>query len=257
MTALLKTGQTLIFLGDHTSPDDLGYVSIIKDVLARFHPRLQLRLISAGSRRQTAAAIGSQALTDIITSSKPDWLIVGIGLADAFREPIVARTLNNSSQARSNQESDDAESTFGPELRVRRGSLGPISDVGHGPEPQLDNLASFERDMTSALKKFGAAGISVAVLTTLLVGTDAQDVINEALKAYNKAIRTATQVSGAHLIDIEKSCRDLMDRATNYKQAVAVASPIGDANAQGQALLARVVLDGLGILPTPGWRPFR
>ncbi|MEO5951396.1 MAG: hypothetical protein ABIQ44_02915 [Chloroflexia bacterium] len=257
MTSLLKPGQTLIFLGDHTSPDDLGYVSIIKDVLSRFHPKLQIRLISAGSRRQTASALSSQALTDIITSSKPDWLIVGIGLSDALREPIVAQALRNPGNSRTQREMDDAENTFGPELRVRRESRGPISDVGHEPEPQVDNVGTFEQGMTSALKKFAAAGINVAVLTTILAGTDPTDVINKVLKSYSKAIRVSTQESGTLLIDIEKAYRDVLDRALNYKQSIALASPIGEPNAQGQALLARSVLDAFGILPQPGWRPFR
>ena len=111
--------------------------------------------------------------------------------------------------------------------------------------------------MTEALAKFASAGINLAVLTTLMAGTDPQDAINRTLKSYNKAIRTAAQASGAVLIDVERASADILDRALNYKQSVALASPLGDINAQGQALLARTVLNGLGILPQPGWRPFR
>src|SRR5580765_4174159 len=88
-----QPGQTIIFMGEHTSPNEPGYVEIISGVLARFHPQLRLNLISAGSRGQTAAALRSRAFLDLLTSAKPDWLALGIGMADALREPIAAKLL--------------------------------------------------------------------------------------------------------------------------------------------------------------------
>ena len=257
LTTPLKPGQTLIFLGDHTSPDDLGYVSILRDVLDRFYPKLQLRLISAGSRRQTASALGSQALTEIITSSKPEWLIVGIGLSDALREPVVQTAMQNPQSVEAYREEAEAEAAFGPEHRVSRRGLGPVSDVGRIPELNILNVSAFETDMTAALTRFSAAGINVVVLTTILAGADLHSTLNGVLSSYNKAIRAAAQVSGSLLIDVEKAYRDILDRALNYKQSVALASPVGEINAQGTALLARTVLSGLEILPQSGWRPFR
>src|SRR6266540_3767315 len=66
-----QQGQTVIFLGDHTSPEHSGYVKVISGVLSRFHQALNLNLISAGSKGQTAAALRSRALLDILTSSRP------------------------------------------------------------------------------------------------------------------------------------------------------------------------------------------
>src|SRR5438034_6940189 len=82
----ISPGQSVFFIGDHTTPDDPGYVGIIAGVLARFHPELRLTLISAGSRGQSAAGLRSQAMLEILTTSRPDWLVIGIGLADAMRE---------------------------------------------------------------------------------------------------------------------------------------------------------------------------
>lgn len=257
MATLIQPDQTLFFLGDHTSPDELGYVAIVKDVLARFHARLNTRLISAGSRKQTAGALVSQPMVDIITSSKPDWLIIGIGLADALREPAVITALRNPTSATALREQEEVEATFGPEFRVGRGSRGPVSDVGHILEPQLVNIAAFERDLGQALAKFAAAQIKIALLTTVLVGKDPNDIVNKALKAYNKSMRAASQSTGSMLIDIEKAFKDVLDRAATYKQSIQLATTTGELNAQGQALVARSLLEALGVLPQPGWRPLR
>src|SRR5438105_5994754 len=82
-----EPGQTVLFIGDHTSPDDPGYVGVISTVLGRFHPLLKLNLISAGSRGQSAAGLRSRAMMQILTSSRPDSLAIGLGLADAASEP--------------------------------------------------------------------------------------------------------------------------------------------------------------------------
>ena len=70
------SGQTLMFLGDHTSPDKPGYVAVVREVLGRFFPGLNLNLISAGGPGQTAGGLGSGALQDLLTSSRPDWRCV-------------------------------------------------------------------------------------------------------------------------------------------------------------------------------------
>jgi lysophospholipase L1-like esterase len=253
----LQPGQTLIFLGDHTTPDEQGYVATFRDVLARFFPNLRPRLISAGSPGQTAKGLASQALAQIVTSSRPDWLVVGLGLTDAFRELAVKRELEEIGSGQARREQDEAEATFGPELRVRRQHLGPVSDVGPDPEPPVENAATFQQDLGLALKGFASAGVNLAVLTTLLAGCNPHSSTNRVLKVYNQAIRAAAEESGALLIDVEKASRDVLDRALNYKQTLALTTPTGEANAQGQALLARTVLNGFGVLPQPGWRPLR
>lgn len=254
---LLQSGQTLLFLGDHTSPDHPGYVAVMRDVLQRFHPKLQVNLISAGSRGQTAAGLRSSTLLNLITSSKPDWLIVGIGLADAFKEPSAQAALRQIDDERSQQQLEDAEATFGPELRPRLDNRGPVNDIGTDRSAEVKRLAPFHQDMATAIKQYREAGINVAVLTTALLGTDPQWTMNRVLRVYNQSIRAATLESGALTVDVEKAFRDVLDRATTYKQRVALAAPTGEANAQGQALLARTVLGALDMLPQPGWRPLR
>lgn len=229
----------------------------MRDVLGRFFANLELRLISAGSNKQTASGLNSQTLQNLLGSSKPDWLIVGIGLADALREPAIRRAIQSAPDSHSKRLQEEAESAFGPELRVRRQDPGPVSDVGVEPEPTIENLAFFESDLRAALGKLVSAGINVAVLTTVILGKNPQDIANRVLRSYNRAIRAAAQEHGVLLIDIEKAFKDVIDRGLNYKQSVALAGATGELNAQGQALLARTVLHGLGLLPQAGWRPLR
>src|SRR5205807_9649045 len=111
-----QQGQTLFFLGDHTTPDDPGYVRVMGEVLARFQPRLKLRLISVGAPGQTAASFRSPRLVEMIVSAHPDWLVIGLGLADAMHEPLTRRLLA-AYRARQHAKSDE-EAVFGPEHRV-------------------------------------------------------------------------------------------------------------------------------------------
>ena len=46
-----EPGQTVLFIGDHTSPDDPGYVGVISTVLGRFHPLLKLFVSRARMER--------------------------------------------------------------------------------------------------------------------------------------------------------------------------------------------------------------
>ncbi|MEO8286771.1 MAG: hypothetical protein ABI670_10095 [Chloroflexota bacterium] len=251
----IQPGHTIIFLGDHTSPDDAGYVRVLQDVISRFHSGLNANLISAGSRGQTASGLRSPLLMQIVTSSKPDWLVVGIGLGDAMREPIARRLLDEYRQQQARSEADEAEQTFGPEFRVRREDMGPASDIGREPELELLNLAAFQSDLTAALSELEAAGVRPAVLTTIMVGNDPLNPVNGVLKLYNRAIREAAKETGSLMIDIERAFKDIFDRAGNYKQKVSLTGPTGELNAQGMALLARTILAGFGVLPYPGYRP--
>ena len=250
----LQPGQTVIFLGDHTSPDDAGYVRIIGDVLAHFYPQLRLNLISAGSRGQTAGGLRRAELMQIIASSKPDWLVIGVGLGDAMREPSARRLLSEYRRHQAEMENDEAEATFGPEFRVKRSDLGPISDVGRNPEPALLNLGTFKADLAAALAELQGAGVRPVVLTTIVVGNDVQNPVNAILRQYNRAIKEAATEHGALIVDAERAFRDVLDRAGNYKQRVALTGTEGDLNAQGQALLARTVLGAFQVLPYPGYR---
>ena len=251
----LQAGQTVIFLGDHTSPDDAGYVRIMGDVIAHFYPQLGINLISAGSPGQTASGLRRAELMQILASSKPDWLVIGLGLGDAMREPSARRLLDEYRKRQAEMANDEAEMTFGPELRVRRSDIGPVSDVGREPSPSLLNLDAFKADLAAALAELGAAGVHAALLTTIIVGNDLHNPVNAILRRYNQAIKEAASEQGALFIDVERAFRDILDRAGNYKQKVALTGPTGELNAQGQALLARTVLAGFHVLPFPGYRP--
>ncbi len=244
----------MLFLGDHTSPGDTAYVGIMGGIIARFFPDLHLNLLSSGSPGQTARGLRSAALIEIIVSSKPDWLVIGIGLADAMREPEVRRYLDLESQPVP-RESAEAEATFGPVMSMKGYRLAPVDDVGREPDPVMHHLESFATDYAAALTELRSSGVNCAALTTVLVGNDPHTQVNRVLGAYNRVVRAAAAESDALLVDIEKACRHILDRAVNYKQRVALASSSGRINAQGEALLARTTLNAFGILPQPGQRP--
>jgi hypothetical protein len=245
---IVLPGQTLMFLGDHTSPDAEGYVRVVRDVVARFHPALRPTLISTGSSEQTARALNSDVLQNLLVSSHPDWLIIGIGLADAFREPLLPPLVEQWQLARA---STSAEvTTFGQE-RSGNGS-------GHNSSPVASNtlsrLSPFKSNLGEAVMKMAAGGLRPVLLTTILVGDDLSYPLNAMLRHYNKAIRSVAEENAALLVDIERACNDLFTRAGQYKQKVALAGYRGDISPQGEALLARTLLQALGLLPYPGYR---
>ncbi|MDQ6695024.1 MAG: GDSL-type esterase/lipase family protein [Chloroflexota bacterium] len=248
----LQPGQTVVFIGDHTSRDDPGYVGVVADVLSRFYPRMQINLGSVGAQGQTAT--GLQAALPALISSRPDWLVIGIGLTDAMREP-VARTLLEEYRQRLAEIEDEGELALGPEYRIDPRDLGPRSDVGAPPELKLERLETFTHEYRAAVNLLRENSVNCLLLTTILVGNDLQNPVNAVVKAYNRAIREAASESGELLVDIERSFRDLFDRASNYKQKVSLTGPDGSLNPQGQALLARTLLGTLSLLPPPGFRP--
>jgi lysophospholipase L1-like esterase len=250
----LQPGHAILFLGDHTSPDEPGYVRLLGDILARFHPNLNLNLISAGSQGQTAQGLRSRTLLDMLVSAKPNWVVLNIGLADARREPALKGMLEEYGKR---QEASDlaAEMTLGPEHRIRANDLGPVSDVGRPPEPQWERLEAFKSDLAQVCAELDQASVGRILITPVVAGDDLANPLNVALLAYSRAI---TQVAGgqaAPLVDAHRAFRDVLDRAITYKQRVALASAGGELKAQGQALLARTFLQVVGLLPYPGYRP--
>jgi hypothetical protein len=249
-------GQTLFFIGDHTSRDDPGYLQVIQGVLDRFHPALHLRLVSVGARGQTASALSSRSLLDILASSKPDWLIIGIGRADALAEPAAQRLLREDAERMANRQ-EGLEEAFGPELQPGIDSTRTVADSGPEPDLELARLSRFEQDLGAAVHALIVAGVRPVLLTMVTLGHDREVRVNLVLRAYNRAIRDVARASGAPLVDVEHAFRTIFDRAANYKQTVALAAPEGKLNAQGQTLIARTFLDALGLLPGKGPRPLR
>src|SRR4051794_20488483 len=115
-----QPGQTLLFIGDHTSPGDPGYVGIMSTVEGRFHPALNPNLISAGSSGQPAAGLRSRAMMEVLPYSRPDWLVIGLGLADAAGEPEAVRLMQEHLE-RHEAEDEALEARFGPEYRPGSG----------------------------------------------------------------------------------------------------------------------------------------
>jgi lysophospholipase L1-like esterase len=248
-----EPGQTLLFIGDHTSPDDPGYVGVISTVLGRFYPTLNLNMISAGSRGQSASGLRSRAMMDILTSSRPDWLAIGLGLADAAREPEAVRLMQ---ERRGQLESEDLFGDQGPgmgdQVQPRSDPPSPIPHPRDRRELELVRLAAFRRDLGAAASELLAAGVHPILLTTAPFDNDRDNPANLVLTAYNKAIRELAQEHDAPLVDLERAFRDVFDRAANYKQKVALVGSEGRLNAQGQSLVARTFLQVFGLLPGAG-----
>lgn len=241
-------------MGDHTSPDNHGYVRVVRDVVARFYPDLNLNLISAGARGQTANGLRTQPLMDILLSSRPDWLALNLGLGDALREPDTGARYEEYMRRKA-QADEGPESALGPEYRVNTSTLGPISDIGKEPEPQLERLEGFRSGLIEAITRFQQGGISPILFTPIVIGNDLANPLNVTLRAYGRAIREAAEATGVPLVEIERAFRDVVDRAANYKQTVSLTNAQGEVNAQGEALIARNFLHTFGILPSPGFRP--
>jgi lysophospholipase L1-like esterase len=249
------TGQTLFFIGDHTSPDDPGYVAIVSTVLARFHPGLGLNLISAGSPGQSAAGLRSSAMIEILTSSRPDWLVVGLGLADAAREPAAIKLMREHRE-RAASEDEALAATFGPEYRSSFYDHEPPSDSGSQKrEIELVRLPAFQQHLREAISELSAAGVRPILLTTTFVDNDPGNPVNHVLGAYNRAIRKVSDELGVPLVDVERAFKGVFDRAANYKQKAMLFGPDGKLLAQGQSLLARTFLGTFGLLPGAGSRP--
>src|SRR5919197_1650735 len=189
-----QPGQTVMFIGDHTSPDDPGYVGVISTVLGRFHPLLKLNMISAGSRGQSASGLRSRAMMDILTSSRPDWLAIGLGLADAAREPEAVKLMREHRE-RLASEDQALEATFGPEHRPafllgdqgsgigdqtagRPDPRSLIPDPRNRRELELVRLAAFRRDLGAAIAELLAAGVRPILLTTTPFDNDRDNPAN-------------------------------------------------------------------------------
>lgn len=241
---LLSPGQSIFFLGDHTSPDAHGYVALMREVVDRFRPELGLRLITAGSRGQSASGLRSPELIQLLASAHPDWVVVGIGLADAMREPVTRRLLEDYRRAEGDVAQSALDATFGSALGAPSGDTIPVA------EPSLANIAAFSADLRSAVRQLHDAGVSVCLLTAIIVGNSTDHPVNRVIHAYNDAIRGTAQDTKALLVDVEAAFREVVDRAAKYNKTVALTGPGGELNAQGQALVARSLLAALGLLPS-------
>lgn len=226
---------------------------MIQDVLARFHPEMSLRLISAGSRGQSPSGLRSQALLDIVGSSHPDYLVIGVGLSDAEREPAVARLI--AAYRSKLQEQEEAfDSTFGPEYRAGSQQDGPVSDIGRAANVELQRLPRFLEDLKAAILGLRASSVNTILMTPALTGNDLDFPLNAILQAYARGIRRLGEELDVAVVDLEQAFRNMFDRAANYKQRAILSSSQGALNAQGQTLIARTFLATFDLLPGPGFR---
>jgi hypothetical protein len=245
-------------MGDHSSPDSPGYVALIRGILERFHPGLNLRLISAGGPGQTVAGFASQAMRELLTSSRPDWVSVALGLRDAAGEPELMGQVLEYRQRLEATADAESDASIGPEHHEgrRRGQEnGTLPQPTRPSSEQWQHTERFGDTLGRGVEALRAASIGVILHTPVFVGTDPQHPLNHAARAYAKVVRATAAANSAVLVDDLEAFRGVLDRATSYKQRVELANLEGRTNAQGDALLARTFLSKFGLLPQPGGRP--
>lgn len=213
-----------------------------------------MRLISVGSKGQTPDGLRSQAMTEILSSSRPDYIVMGLGLTDALAEPSTRQLLEN--YRRSLETADNGlDAAIGPLFRASMDGTRPAEDSGPPPEPSLVRLGHFVESLHLAVANLREYGIGSILITPPLVTNDPDYPLNSILRVYARRVREVGQAEGTPVVDAERAFRNMFDRAANYKQKAALSNPDGTLNAQGQTLIARTFLDTFGLLPGPGFRP--
>ena len=255
----IRAGDTILFLGDHTGAGEPGYVQVVSSVVERFHPGLRLTLVSAGRPGQTASALHSSEVVEAVRSTRPAWLVVGVGLADAFSEPEAHRLIDDYRRWLDSIEEAD-ETTIGPEHGAPPEESGPRYDGARSqlqaPPPhsnlKLERLEGFTLALETLVLEMQEAGVRCVLMTTIIVANDPHHPMNAILKEYNRAIRTLAAGHGVPVVDVEQAFAAVYERAANYKQKVALTIPPATLNPQGEALVARTFLDTMGLLPRRG-----
>ncbi len=258
----IRAGDTILFLGDHTGAGEPGYVQVVARVVERFYSGLRLTLVSVGRPGQTASALCSPEMVEAVRAARPDWLVVGVGLADAFGEPAAHRLIDQY-QRWLDSIDETAETTIGPEHGAPPDGSEPRYD-GARSHPQapplltnvkLERIEEFTLALGTLISGMQEAGVRCVLMTTIMVANDPHHPMNAILKEYNRTIRTVAAGRGVSIVDVEQVFSAVYERAASYRQKVVLTTAGGQLNRQGEALIARAFLDAMGLLPSPGWRP--
>jgi hypothetical protein len=261
---LVREGDTIVFTGDHITPQEPGYVGVAARVIERFHSRLRLSLVSIGAHHQTPAALRSSGLLDAIRATRAAWLVLAVGLADAFAEPATAEIMEQYKRWLASFDEPGslaigAEHRWPnePETDGEQHEVGAErdADLHHPPQPtniRLERLSGFSEDLRALVEEASQAGTRCVLLTTVVVGNDVQHPVNAVLRAYNQELRAIAAGRGLPVVDVEQAFTAVYERAATYKQRVALTIPPATLNPQGEALVARTFLDTMGLLPRRG-----
>jgi lysophospholipase L1-like esterase len=109
-------------------------------------------------------------------------------------------------------------------------------------------LAAFEAGYRALVERLQGAGIDPILMTIPVIGSDEEDSPIPDPRAYNAAIKTLAQGAGLRLVDVHRAFYAVYERAAQYKQIVALSTDGIHPNHQGHALIARTLVQQLGLL---------
>ena len=109
-------------------------------------------------------------------------------------------------------------------------------------------LAAFDAAYRALVARLQGAGIDPILMTIPVIGSDEEDSPIPDPQAYNAAIRALAQSAGLCLVDIHRAFSAVYERAAQYKQIVSLSTDGIHPNHQGHALIARTLVQQLGLL---------
>jgi lysophospholipase L1-like esterase len=109
-------------------------------------------------------------------------------------------------------------------------------------------LSEFEAGYRALVERLQSAGIDPVLLTIPVIGSDEEDSPIPDPRAYNAAIQALAQSAGLRLVDVHRAFYAVYERAVQYKQVIALSTDGIHPNSQGHALIARTLVQELGLL---------
>ena len=109
-------------------------------------------------------------------------------------------------------------------------------------------LAEFEAAYRALVERLQRAGLDPVLMTVPVVGSDEEDSPIPDPHAYNAAIKALAQSAGLRLVDLHRAFYAVYERAAQYKQVVSLSTDGIHPNHQGHALIARTLVQQLGLL---------
>jgi lysophospholipase L1-like esterase len=126
--------------------------------------------------------------------------------------------------------------------------IGANDYFGAARGPSGVPLAEFETGYRALVERLQRAGIDPVLLTIPVIGSDEEDSPIPDPRAYNAAIQALAQSAGLRLVDVHRAFYAVYERAVQYKQVIALSTDGIHPNSQGHALIARTLVQELGLL---------
>lgn len=189
-----------------------GYVWLVRRYLDDLYPSQAIDVIDAGVSGNTSQDMIDRFQKDVL-DRKPDLLTISVGVNDVWH--------------------------------------GFYDNHPDGDGPEGVPLNVFRKNVESMVGQAQAAGIRVVVLSTTVIYEDPQSPENQKVRGYNDALRDIARSRHALFIDYQKPFWDIIGayrRDTGGRDILLTVDGV-HMNAQGNKVMAHVLLTGLGISP--------